>query len=101
MFMGCFSVVLIEVGEFEFFGLVWNYMFFGSLVVVGMFWDVIDRDIDWFVGWMLEIWGVLFKGVVEDDGKGWDIGKGKRVRGDKKRSLVEVVVEVREGGCRF
>ncbi|KAK4650761.1 separin protein [Podospora pseudocomata] len=101
LLMGCSSAALTEAGEFEPSGPAWNYMLSGSPAVVGTLWDVTDRDIDRFAGRMLETWGVLPKGAVEDDGKGRDTGKGKRARGDKKRSLVEAVAEAREGGCRF
>ncbi|KAK0668626.1 putative Separin [Cercophora samala] len=102
LLMGCSSAALTEAGEFEPSGPAWNYMLSGSPAVVGTLWDVTDRDIDRFAGRMLETWGVLPGGAVEDDGKGRDTGKGRRgVGGGKKRSLVEAVAEAREGGCRF
>ncbi|KAK4197430.1 putative Separin [Triangularia verruculosa] len=101
LLMGCSSAALTEAGEFEPSGPAWNYMLSGSPAVVGTLWDVTDRDIDRFAGRMLETWGVLPKGAVENDGKGRSTGKARRSDEAKKRSLVEAVAEAREGGCRF
>lgn len=68
-FMGCSFVVLFIVGVFECYGFVWNYFVVGCLVVVGIFWDVMDRDIDWFVGWVFEEWGFFERGIFKDEKK--------------------------------
>jgi separase len=77
--MGCSSAALTEVGEFESYGPVWNYMMAGCPAVVGTLWDVTDRDIDRFAGRTFEEWGLFPRGTFKDAQK----SKGKsRARED-------------------
>lgn len=57
--MGCSSGKLVECGEFEPYGVPWNYMHAGAPAVVGTLWDVTDKDIDRFALRTLENWGLL------------------------------------------
>ncbi|KAK4242459.1 Separin [Achaetomium macrosporum] len=99
LLMGCSSAALLEAGEFEPSGPVWNYMMAGCPAVVGTLWDVTDRDIDRFAAGVLEGWGVLPRGAVKQDdrGKGGKGGDGEY----GNASLVEAVARAREETCRF
>lgn len=57
--MGCSSSKLVECGEFEPYGVPWNYMHAGAPALVGTLWDVTDKDIDRFAMKTLENWGLL------------------------------------------
>ncbi|KAF4951841.1 hypothetical protein FGADI_7211 [Fusarium gaditjirri] len=86
--MGCSSASLTEVGEFESYGPVWNYMMAGCPAVVGTLWDVTDRDIDRFAGRSFEEWGLFPKGTFKEN---------KRVKG-KSRASSEDESESEEDG---
>jgi separase len=92
LLMGCSSAALLESGEFEPSGPVWNYMLAGCPAVVGTLWDVTDRDIDRFAGGCLERWGVLPRGTVTRTEKGEE--------GSEKMSLVQAVREAK-ADCKF
>jgi separase len=80
LLMGCSSAALVEAGDFEPSGPVWNYMLAGAPAVVGTLWDVTDRDIDRFAGGLLEEWGLLPRGCFEGQGQGLQeggLGKGR------------------------
>ena len=63
--MGCSSGKMVECGQFEPYGVPWNYMHAGAPAVVGTLWDVTDRDIDRFAASTLTGWGLLSQGTVE------------------------------------
>ncbi|GAB1320720.1 separin protein [Madurella fahalii] len=93
LLMGCSSAALLEAGEFEPSGPVWNYLMAGSPAVVGTLWDVTDRDIDRFAAGCLEDWGVLPRGAVTKRG-------GDRDGAEGRMSLVEAVASAKRG-CKF
>lgn len=96
--MGCSSAALNEVGEFESYGPVWNYMMAGCPAVVGTLWDVTDRDIDRFAGRAFEEWGLLKTGTLD---KSHSEGDGHREsEGCRMASLPEAVMRSR-AVCRF
>jgi separase len=109
LLMGCSSAALLEAGEFEPSGPVWNYMMAGCPAVVGTLWDVTDRDIDRFAAGVLEGWVVLPRGAVKLDdrhkGKRGGKGVGSAIASTEDEagnaSLVEAVVRAREERCRF
>ncbi|PHH82350.1 hypothetical protein CDD82_6252 [Ophiocordyceps australis] len=103
--MGCSSVALIEAGDFECYGPVWNYMMAGCPAVVGTLWDVTDRDIDRFAGRVFEEWGLLPRGTF--GGRGHDDAENKSGEEEQDEpderpalSLVEAVATAREV-CRL
>ncbi|KAI1460683.1 peptidase family C50-domain-containing protein [Annulohypoxylon moriforme] len=110
LLMGCSSASLAEVGRFESYGTVRNYMLAGSPAVVGTLWDVTDRDIDRFAGRVFEEWGLMPKGTFAEDAKGKRIAKSdkptrKRIgvvehSGEGPTSLIEAVCKARDA-CRF
>lgn len=108
LLMGCSSASLAEVGRFESYGTVRNYMLSGSPAVVGTLWDVTDRDIDRFAGRVFEEWGLLPKGTFAEDPKGKKVAKGsvrKRMgvvehSGEGPTSLTEAVRKAKDA-CRF
>lgn len=93
LLMGCSSAALLEAGEFEPSGPVWNYLMAGSPAVVGTLWDVTDRDIDRFAAGCLEDWGLLPRGAVTKRER-------DRAGGAASMSLVEAVASAK-GGCKF
>lgn len=59
--MGCSSSKLVDCGEFEPYGVPWNYMHAGAPALVGTLWDVTDKDIDRFAMKTFENWGLFPK----------------------------------------
>jgi separase len=57
--MGCSSGKMVECGEFEPYGVPWNYMHANAPAVVGTLWDVTDKDIDRFAMKTFTEWGLL------------------------------------------
>ncbi|KAI1096493.1 peptidase family C50-domain-containing protein [Rostrohypoxylon terebratum] len=111
LLMGCSSASLSEVGRFESYGTVRNYMLSGSPAVVGTLWDVTDRDIDRFAGRVFEEWGLLPRGTFAEDPKGKKVAKSEKgsVRkrmgvvehgGEGPTSLTEAVCKAKDA-CRF
>ncbi|KAI2466597.1 peptidase family C50-domain-containing protein [Annulohypoxylon bovei var. microspora] len=107
LLMGCSSASLAEVGRFESYGTVRNYMLSGSPAVVGTLWDVTDRDIDRFAGRVFEEWGLMPKGTFVEDAKGKRVVKSNRKRigvvehdGEGPTSLTEAVCKAKDA-CRF
>jgi separase len=94
--MGCSSGKMTECGDFESYGVPWNYMHAGSMAVVGTLWDVTDRDIDRFALAAFEEWGLL-ENVAEDEKARKKTearkrkaggGKKKQITGRKGRGMV-------------
>ncbi|KAL7721908.1 separase [Entamoeba marina] len=58
LIMGCRSVALTQVGDFEPYGLPFDYLLAGSPVVVGNLWNVPDTELDkvtqFLLDWLLE-----------------------------------------------
>lgn len=109
--MGCSSAALNEVGDFESYGPVWNYMMAGCPAVVGTLWDVTDRDIDRFAGRTFEEWGLVKAGTFKAVGGsgsahgGRKLGQGQEPDSESpagwcKTSLPEAVMKARDV-CRF
>ena len=89
--MGCSSVFMHEAGEYEPYGVPWNYMHAGAPAVVGTLWDVTDRDIDRFALRTFVNWGLLEPECLEVEAA----GKGK----GKKRKLPAIEVGEILGGA--
>lgn len=83
--MGCSSSKMVECGQFEPYGVPYNYIHAGSAAVVGTLWDVTDKDIDRFAMETFVNWGLLGRDIVKEDSKdrarkmkGKGRGRGKR-----------------------
>ena len=59
--MGCSSGKLVDCGQFEPYGVPFNYLQAGSPAVVGTLWDVTDKDIDRFAMETFVRWKLLRK----------------------------------------
>ena len=98
--MGCSSGALTDAGEFESHGTAVHYMQAGCPALVGILWDVTDRDIDRFAQSTFDHWDLYGKrcGSPTSGVK----GKGKKKAGEKeetaedKVSLVEAVARGRK-----
>jgi separase len=64
--MGCSSGKMVECGEFEPYGVPWNYMHANAPAVVGTLWDVTDKDIDRFAMKTFTEWGLLGEGTAAE-----------------------------------
>lgn len=99
LLMGCSSASLVDAGEFEVHGTVWNYMMAGCPAVVGTLWDVTDKDIDRYASRLLEEWGLVEDGTFPTDK--WSQKKSKEERAKAgPASLIEAVDRSRDA-CRF
>lgn len=67
--MGCSSSKMVECGQFEPYGVPYNYLYGGSAAVVGTLWDVTDKDIDRFAMETFIHWGLLDRNVVVENSK--------------------------------
>jgi separase len=87
--MGCSSGRMIECGEFEPYGVPWNYMHASAPAVVGTLWDVTDKDIDRFAMKTFTEWGLLEKEHINEEAAGGKKrGKNVTAKGKGgKRSL--------------
>ncbi|KAF1366047.1 hypothetical protein EJ07DRAFT_161095 [Lizonia empirigonia] len=90
---GCSSVHLTQNGIFEPSGMLQSYLTAGAPAVVGMLWDVTDKDCDRFAVRAGELWGL------------WpEAQEVKEVRGKtpkkKGKGRAKDVVGEREGECR-
>jgi separase len=65
--MGCSSSKMVECGQFEPYGVPYNYLHGGSAAVVGTLWDVTDKDIDRFAMGTFVNWGLLNQDTVKED----------------------------------
>lgn len=65
LLMGCSSASLADVGDFELYGNIWNYMLAGCPAVVGTLWDVTDKDIDLYTATVYEEWGLVRRGAFQ------------------------------------
>ncbi|TGZ82401.1 hypothetical protein EX30DRAFT_362974 [Ascodesmis nigricans] len=98
--MGCSSGKLADLGEFEPYGPVSNYILAGSPCVLAMLWDVTDRDTDKFSLEVLRDWGLLERGEGEEAEKEEKVGlsrkpsgKGRGRAGRKKIVIVDAEEE--------
>jgi separase len=100
--MGCSSGKMVECGEFEPYGVPWNYMHANAPAVVGTLWDVTDKDIDRFATRTFTEWGLLGEGTVAEEAasikkrsknmkgkrKGWNQPSGTDLDGVAPRQKV-------------
>ncbi len=75
--MGCSSSKMVECGQFEPYGVPYNYLYAGSAAVVGTLWDVTDKDIDRFAMEAFVNWGLLDRDV----GKGGTKDTARKMKG--------------------
>lgn len=93
---GCSSVHLTENGIYEPSGMLQSYLTAGAPAVVGMLWDVTDKDCDRFAVRAGELWG-LWPEVQEES----DTKPTKTPRKGKTKAKGKQVVEgARKGECR-
>lgn len=90
---GCSSVHLTQNGIFEPSGMLQSYLTAGAPAVVGMLWDVTDKDCDRFAVRAGELWGLWPEAQEVKE------VKGKTPKKKGKGRAKEVVGE-REGECR-
>lgn len=101
--IGCGSVAVEDLGEFEPSGMVLSYLAAGSPAVLGALWDVGDIDADHFSITAGDYWGLW-----EDSSKGLDaklVNLRKKISEEKKAlgrsmSMCEAVAKSR-GGCKL
>lgn len=65
--MGCSSSKMVECGQFEPYGVPYNYLHAGSAAVIGTLWDVTDKDIDRFAMATFVNWGLLGQDVLKEN----------------------------------
>ena len=94
---GCSSVHLTENGIYEPSGMLQSYLTAGAPAVVGMLWDVTDKDCDRFAVRAGELWG-LWPEVEEVETKPSKTPR-KGAKG-KAKAKVKVVEGERKGECR-
>jgi separase len=84
--MGCSSSKMVECGEFEPYGVPWNYMHASAPAVVGTLWDVTDKDIDRFAMKTFMEWGLIGEETLTEEVTG---GKksGNNVKAKAKAKL--------------
>ena len=93
---GCSSVHLTENGVYEPSGMLQSYLTAGAPAVVGMLWDVTDKDCDRFAVRAGELWG-LWPEVQEDS----DAKPAKTPRkGAKGKTKSKMGEGERKGECR-
>ena len=84
--MGCSSGKMIECGEFEPYGVPWNYMHASSPAVVGTLWDVTDKDIDRFAMTTFIEWGLLGEeALTKDTAEAKRKGKNMKSKGKGRK----------------
>jgi len=94
---GCSSVHLTENGVYEPSGMLQSYLTAGAPAVVGMLWDVTDKDCDRFAVRCGELWG-LWPEVEEEEVKPAKTPrKGAKGKGKAKQNVSE---GERKGDCR-
>lgn len=80
--LGCSSGKLYGGGEYELYGVPWNYLLGGCPAILCCLWDVTDKDLDRFGKSVFKDWGL------------YDNEAGKNV------SLVEAVAQARDS-CKL
>ncbi|KAF2632601.1 hypothetical protein BU25DRAFT_487063 [Macroventuria anomochaeta] len=93
---GCSSVHLTENGIYEPSGMLQSYLTAGAPAVVGMLWDVTDKDCDRFAVRAGELWGLWPEVQEEIDAKP---SKTPR-KGTKGKAKAKQVEGERKGECR-
>jgi separase len=101
--IGCGSVAVEDLGEFEPSGMVLNYLAAGSPAVLGALWDVGDIDADHFSITAADYWGLW-----DESNKGLDpksFPRRKRILEEKRAlgrnmSMCEAVARSRDG-CKL
>ncbi|KAL2886402.1 Cell division-associated protein bimb [Ceratocystis lukuohia] len=106
LLIGCSSARLTPAGAFEHYGTPRNYLLAGCPAVVGMLWDVTDREIDRYAAALMQNWGLLPHGTFDEgffyDSHAKSPRRQYRDRGlvDGEMSLVEAVMTARSA-CTF
>ena len=85
LLLGCSSAKLKEEGSYEPHGMIKSYVSAGTPAVVGMLWDVTDKDCDRWGVECLSSWG-LFKAESAFVGAGVIAAKNKGRRGKEKKN---------------
>lgn len=91
--MGCSSGKMTECGQFEPYGVPWDYMHANSPAVVGTLWDVTDKDIDRFAMKALGNWGLLNENAVEQSEMGKKQGKQVMLKGKGRKPPTKLALE--------
>jgi separase len=92
---GCSSVHLTENGIYEPSGMLQSYLTAGAPAVVGMLWDVTDKDCDRFAVRAGELWGLWPEEDQEPASK-----PTKTPRKGKAKAKAKDVIGERKGECR-
>ncbi|KAL5612775.1 hypothetical protein BROUX41_004140 [Berkeleyomyces rouxiae] len=106
LLIGCSSARLTPAGAFEHYGAPRNYLLAGCPAVVGMLWDVTDREIDRYAAALMQSWGLLPEGTFDEtffyDAHAKPPRRQYRDRGftQGQMSLVEAVITARSA-CTF
>jgi separase len=93
LLFGCSSVHLTENGIFEPSGMLASYLTAGAPAVLGMLWDVTDKDCDRFAIKAGELWG-LWPEVQEDTPPSKTPAKTPAKKGKGKSRIAQLVDEV-------
>lgn len=96
---GCSSVHLTENGIYEPSGMLQSYLTAGAPAVVGMLWDVTDKDCDRFALRAGDLWGLWPE---EESGES-EVKKGSKTpkkKGKAKAAKEKEIVPERKGECR-
>ena len=97
LLMGCSSAKLKEEGGYEPHGMIKNYLAAGAPAVVGMLWDVTDKDCDRWGMECLDSWGLFEKQSTSDDAtRRKEPPKGNKGKG-RKQDEIEFNDEVGQG----
>jgi separase len=83
--MGCSSSKMVECGQFEPYGVPYNYLHAGSAAVVGTLWDVTDKDIDRFAMNTFVNWKLLDRDVLEEHHAKTSRAKGLKGKNKEKK----------------
>ncbi|XP_014551584.1 hypothetical protein COCVIDRAFT_30908 [Bipolaris victoriae FI3] len=100
LLFGCSSVHLSENGIFEPSGMLASYLTAGAPAVVGMLWDVTDKDCDRFAVKAGELWGLWPESQDDSGGPVKSVGKtpAKKAKGKGRAGqLIDEVEGVRSG----
>ena len=91
---GCSSALVAEHGVFEPSGMLTAYLAAGAPAVVGMLWDVTDKDCDRFAVRAGEIWGLWPETPASDGAKAGKEEKREKGKGKGKGRVLARVAEV-------
>ncbi|KAK8161491.1 peptidase family C50-domain-containing protein [Phyllosticta citrichinensis] len=86
LLFGCSSAHITENGEFEPSGMLCSYVTAGVPAVMGMLWDVTDKDCDRFAVATLSSWGLFTAPKEGSDGESKTHAKGTSSKREKSKS---------------